>query len=73
MAACPFSAFVSEPPPRPLARSLYIICTRDGAIPATGQRRLAGLCDERLEWPTDHSPFLTRPADLARLLAGDGP
>jgi hypothetical protein len=66
------AAFVAEPPPRPLARSLYVICTRDGAIPAAGQRRLATLCDDQVEWPTDHSPFLTRPAELARLLAGEG-
>jgi hypothetical protein len=66
-------AFVSEPPPRPLARSVYVICTNDGAIPVAGQRRLATLCDEQVEWPTDHSPFLTRPAELARLLTGEGP
>ena len=67
------TAFVSEPPPRPLARSLYVICTKDGAIPVAGQRRLAALCDEQVEWPTDHSPFLTRPGEVARLLAGGGP
>jgi hypothetical protein len=66
-------AFVSEPPPRPLAGSVYVICTNDGAIPVAGQRRVAALCDEQVEWPTDHSPFLTRPTELARLLAGEGP
>ena len=66
------TAFVSEPPPRPLAHTVYVICTKDGAIPAAGQRRLAALCDEQVEWPTDHSPFLTRPGELARLLAGEG-
>jgi hypothetical protein len=66
------TAFASEPPPRPLARSVYVICTKDGAIPVAGQRRLAALCDEQVEWPTDHSPFLTRPGELARLLAGEG-
>jgi pimeloyl-ACP methyl ester carboxylesterase len=66
-----FSAFVAEPPPRPLARSVYVICTRDGALPTAGQRRLAALCDEQVDWPTDHSPFLTRPAELARLLTGE--
>jgi hypothetical protein len=65
------TAFASEPPPRPLARSVYVICTKDGAIPVAGQRRLAVLCDEQMEWPTDHSPFLTRPAELAHLVVGD--
>lgn len=66
------TAFVSEPPPRPSARSVYVVCTRDGAIPVAGQRRLAALCDQQVEWPTDHSPFLTRPNALARLLTGEG-
>ncbi len=66
-------AFLADPPPRPSSHSTYIVCTGDGAIPVNAQRRLAALCDECLEWPTDHSPFLTRPVELARLVAGTGP
>jgi hypothetical protein len=60
------TSFLGEPPPRPSARSAYLVCTGDAAVPVTVQRRLAMLCDEQVEWPTDHSPFLTRPAELAR-------
>jgi hypothetical protein len=28
-----------------------------------------GRTDEVVEWDTDHSPFLTRPSDIADLLA----
>jgi pimeloyl-ACP methyl ester carboxylesterase len=48
--------------------STYVVCTRDGAIPAEAQYEMAKPVDRMIEWPTDHSPFLTRPGDLADLL-----
>lgn len=62
-------AFLSPPTSRPSAPSTYVVCTADGAVPPALQRRLATGCDEHVEWPTDHSPFLTRPTELATLLA----
>ena len=51
------------------APSTYIICTNDKAIDQGAQRAMALHADEVIEWDTDHSPFLTRPADIADLLA----
>ena len=51
------------------APSTYIICTNDKAIDPGAQRAMALHADEVIEWDTDHSPFLTRPGDIADLLA----
>jgi pimeloyl-ACP methyl ester carboxylesterase len=48
--------------------STYIVCSRDGAIPPEAQHQMAQGVDRVVVWPTDHSPFLTRPGDLADLL-----
>jgi hypothetical protein len=48
--------------------STYVVCTRDGAIPPAAQLQMAKRVDRVIEWSTDHSPFLTRPGDLADLL-----
>jgi pimeloyl-ACP methyl ester carboxylesterase len=61
-------AFTAPPPPRPAAPTTYLLCANDAALPPSVQGRLAALCDRRIEWPTDHSPFLTHPADLAEIL-----
>lgn len=61
-------AFLSEPPPRPRAVTTYVVCSGDRALPPAAQRRLAARCDGSVEWPTDHSPFLTRPDAVAELL-----
>jgi pimeloyl-ACP methyl ester carboxylesterase len=50
----------------------YVICSNDRAIPPSLQRQMATRADEVLEWPTDHSPFLTRPAAIAALLSRCG-
>jgi pimeloyl-ACP methyl ester carboxylesterase len=63
------TAFTEDPPERPTASTTYVICTEDRALPTEMQRRMAATCDESLEIPTDHSPFLTRPDELADLLA----
>ena len=51
------------------APSTYVVCTNDKAISEAAQRAMAVRADEIVEWDTDHSPFLTRPADIADLLA----
>jgi pimeloyl-ACP methyl ester carboxylesterase len=50
--------------------STYVVCTNDEAIPPYAQRAMAARADEVVEWPTDHSPFLTRSSAIAALLAG---
>ena len=49
--------------------STYVVCTEDRALPPAAQREMATRADAVVEWPTDHSPFLTRPAELAALIA----
>jgi pimeloyl-ACP methyl ester carboxylesterase len=58
-------------PPEPAWKtvpSTFVVCTEDGALPVSARREMAAHADEVLEWPTDHSPFLTRPSELATLL-----
>jgi pimeloyl-ACP methyl ester carboxylesterase len=49
--------------------STYVVCRDDRAIPASMQRQLATRAETVLEWPTSHSPFLSRPDLVADLLA----
>jgi hypothetical protein len=49
--------------------STYVVCTRDNALSPGTQRFLAARAGQVVEWDTDHSPFLTRPGELADLLA----
>jgi hypothetical protein len=37
-------------------------------FPPEAQRVVASRVDEVVEWPTDHSPFITRPKELAELV-----
>ncbi|MFI7501552.1 alpha/beta hydrolase [Streptomyces sp. NPDC049687] len=53
--------------------STYLVCTNDQALPPVSQRKTAAHASEVIEWPTDHSPFLTRPAELAELIVGGTP
>jgi pimeloyl-ACP methyl ester carboxylesterase len=48
--------------------STYVLCANDGAFPPEAQRAVATRADEVVEWPTDHSPFVTRPKELADLV-----
>jgi pimeloyl-ACP methyl ester carboxylesterase len=50
--------------------STYIVCTDDRALPVALQRSCAARLDDVVDMATSHSPFLSRPDDLARLLAG---
>jgi pimeloyl-ACP methyl ester carboxylesterase len=52
--------------------STYAVCTDDRALTPALQRNLAARCGTVVEWPTSHSPFLSRPdlvADLLEALA----
>jgi pimeloyl-ACP methyl ester carboxylesterase len=46
----------------------YLVCTDDRALPPTSQRTMARRATTVIEWPTDHSPFVTHPRALAELL-----
>jgi pimeloyl-ACP methyl ester carboxylesterase len=48
--------------------SSYIVCTQDQALPPDFQRMFASQADEVREFASSHSPFLSRPDDLAELL-----
>lgn len=48
--------------------STYAICTEDRAVGVGLQRVLAARCTHTIEWPTSHSPFLSRPELVADLL-----
>ncbi len=53
--------------------STYVVCTEDRALPPAAQLEMATRADAVVEWPTDHSPFLTRPGELAALIASCSP
>lgn len=48
--------------------STYIVTTQDRALPPDFQRMFAAQADEVREFASSHSPFLSRPDDLADLL-----
>jgi pimeloyl-ACP methyl ester carboxylesterase len=50
--------------------STYVVCTEDRGVPPSLQRALARRATEVVEWPTSHSPFLSRPELVVDLLAG---
>jgi hypothetical protein len=50
--------------------STYVVCTEDRAVAPELQRRLAARTRDVVEWPTSHSPFLSRPELVVDLLAG---
>jgi pimeloyl-ACP methyl ester carboxylesterase len=49
--------------------STYVVCAGDQAIHPGLQRILARRCITTVEWPTGHTPFLSRPDLVAALLA----
>ena len=49
--------------------STYAVCTIDNIVHPDLQRILARRADRVVEWPTGHSPFLSRPDLVADLLA----
>lgn len=48
--------------------STYVVCTEDRAVAPALQRVLARRCTHTVEWPTSHSPFISRPDLVANLL-----
>jgi pimeloyl-ACP methyl ester carboxylesterase len=48
--------------------STYVLCTDDRAINPAFQRAMAARTTEIVEWPTSHSPFLSRPDLVVALL-----
>ena len=48
--------------------STYVICEADNAIPPFAQELWAKRAERVLRMNTSHSPFLSRPAELARLI-----
>lgn len=48
--------------------STYLLLTQDNALPPDFQRMFAVQADEVREFASSHSPFLSRPDDLAELL-----
>jgi len=49
--------------------SSYVVCTEDHALPLALQRSAAARVDRVIDIPSSHSPFLSRPDDVARILA----
>lgn len=45
--------------------STYVQCTEDRAVPHEIQRVMAARCTSTVEFPTNHSPFLTMVSELA--------
>jgi hypothetical protein len=60
------------PPPEPAWRflpSCYVMCTDDQVLSLDVQRAMAANAGSTLSIDSDHSPFLSHPAELAGLLA----
>jgi len=68
MALVAFSPAAAEPAWKSVP-STYVVCSNDGALPPEAQRWMAQRAEEVVEWPTDHSPFVTRPETVAELVA----
>lgn len=51
--------------------STYVVCERDAAVPVVAQELMAARADRVLRIPTSHSPFLSRPAQLAGILRAE--
>ena len=49
--------------------STYVVCAHDRVVAPELQREMATRAQVVVEWESDHSAFLTRPAELAHLLA----
>ena len=67
----PFVEPVPETP-SPELFSTYVVCTQDGALPCEVQRQYFASRTRRVvELAASHSPFLSRPAELARLFTAE--
>jgi pimeloyl-ACP methyl ester carboxylesterase len=48
--------------------STYVISERDASVPLELQEKMAARANDLQRMPTSHSPFLSRPAELAKVL-----
>jgi pimeloyl-ACP methyl ester carboxylesterase len=51
--------------------STYVLCEKDVAIPLPAQEAMSQRAGRVLRLPTSHSPFLSRPADVASILRSE--
>jgi len=51
--------------------STYAVCANDLAIHPGLQRIMAARCSRAVEWESDHSPFLSHPELVVRMLAAE--
>ncbi|WP_406177321.1 alpha/beta fold hydrolase [Streptomyces sp. NBC_00996] len=51
--------------------SSYIVCEKDAVLPPVLQEAMAARADRSYRLPSSHSPFLSMPAELARLITAD--
>jgi len=49
--------------------STFVVCTEDRALMPALQRNLAARCDDVVDVESSHSPFVSRPDEIATLLA----
>jgi len=49
--------------------STYVICTNDQAVVPDLQRVFAARCTDSVAWASDHSPFLSHPTLVVKLLS----
>jgi pimeloyl-ACP methyl ester carboxylesterase len=49
--------------------STYVLCEQDRAIPLAAQEQMSARATNTHRLATSHSPFLSKPADVARLIA----
>lgn len=55
--------------PRRSVNSTYVICDRDEAVHPDHQAIMAERCTTTIHIDTDHSPFVSRPSELADVIA----
>lgn len=48
--------------------SLYVVCAKDRAVDPSVQRAMALRCSESVELATDHSPYVSRPREIADIV-----
>lgn len=59
----------SAPPAWRLVPTTYVVCTQDRGIPPDDQRKMAEQAGDVVELDTSHSPFLSRPRQVADVIA----
>lgn len=59
----------SVPPAWRLAPTTYVVCSQDRGVNPDDQRKMAAQAGDVVELDTSHSPFLSRPRQVADLIA----